>query len=93
MSKDERDAVVARLRDTDKRFAEFANQHEACGSQEAELLGTDDVTTLRCSKCGATCTANDLDLELYLDYLKEFKGATNSDIEQIVVPPVSDRPS
>jgi hypothetical protein len=88
MTSDEAAAVLAKLEDADKRVAEFAAAHAACGGK-ADLQGSSGLTIVRCSVCGAMCEVAGLDVELYVAYLEKFKGAT--DIERILLARGSDR--
>jgi hypothetical protein len=73
----EADATLARLLEADRRFTEFSKQHLACGG--LTLAGDRQVTIFRCLICGEVFAMKGLALQLYVDYLREFKGAADLD--------------
>jgi hypothetical protein len=79
------DVTAAKLVDTHRRFIEFARQHLAC-HEELYLQGDDHVTILQCQKWGEAAVSDDLAVDLYVDYLKEFHGVTDFGLQlQLII--------
>lgn len=88
----EADATLARLLEADRQFTAFSKQHLAC-SADATLAGDHQVTMFRCVICGEVFAIQGLALQLYVDYLQEFKGATDGDLRRRLSAWVSGRVS
>ena len=83
------DATMARLLEADRRFTEFSKQHLAC-SGDTTLAGDHQDTIFRCLICGEVFAIQGLALPLYVGYLRAFKGATDLDLQTLMVAPGSD---
>ena len=93
MASDTEDEVARKLLDAERRFTEFGKTHEACGAENLHFQGDSQVRMLRCPKCGEACTVAGLSVEFFVEYLREVRGATATDIMRDVIPPGSKRPS
>lgn len=83
--------AMARLLEADRRFAEFGRVHERC-RPDADMLGTEESTILRCLTCNATCEV-DIPVELYADYLREVWGMRGLVLQRANVARGSETPS